>query len=197
MDAQAKYQATLRAAQLVFPGFRIRYKDEVWHQRVLNKLMFFTNSTGGYNSYTTTWGRTVYFGSKEYVETHAPWRTLQHELVHTWDFMTFYGLLPRWLWPVNYILFALCYLFPAPLPLPAPGRMWAELRAYRRSRELHPNADPVEKATHYASSFTGPAYWFMWPFRQWIIQKLATGESPYKDAMDSWIADATEEPTEV
>ncbi len=126
-------------------------------------------------------------------------RVLQHEWVHLKDAETFFGLLPektKWL---NVILFYIAYQMPQlfaalallgfinplfllflvfALPIPSPFRMWAELRAYRRSYELGANIDKIVK------NFTTAKYYFMWPFKNWVKKAITDVPSPYAHQMD-------------
>ena len=60
--------------------------------------------------------------------------------------------------------------------------MWAELRAYRRSIKLA-GGDLLENAEKRSKSFTGYAYYWMWPFKADIVRRLIES-SPYKEEMD-------------
>lgn len=64
------------------------------------------------------------------------------------------------------------------LPLPAIGRMWLEIRAYRMNmlfiHFVH-NYDSEYMAgfaKHFSSQFTGAGYYFMWPFEGHVINML-------------------------
>lgn len=75
-----------------------------------------------------------------------------------------------WLACLGFLLFL--------LPLPAPGRMWLEIRAYRVNMMFLKYVTQVSEegirgmAVHYSTHFTGPNYYFMWPFRNHIIGLL-------------------------
>ncbi len=139
-------------------------------------------------------------------------RTLQHEWVHLRDAETFFGLLPKKLRYLNVLLFTIAYASPqvfvllAPfavmfdashnhmwlflllmiLPIPSPLRMYAEMRAYRRSRELGADIE------HMTEAFTTLKYWKMWPFKH-AVMKLLMKPSPYKHEMDEVWQDRTRE----
>ena len=163
------------------PNFEIRSKKDSWFMRTVGKLMFFNKRfmTG----YITTWYPHVYVPS-------LPWKrnniaaipVLAHEWVHLHDRKRM-GLLFNLLyaspqcfaplalfgfWNPWFFLFFLCFL-----PIPSPGRAWAEFRGYR-----------MTIATYYWMSgykidikwvveqFVGPSYYFMWPFRGWLMRKF-------------------------
>lgn len=173
-------------------GFDIKNKEDSRFQRFLGKIVF-------YVKYMSIW-TTLY--PKVWKPKDAALRldVLQHEGVHLLDGQTLFGLLPakpvlKWL---NVVLFSISYGFPQIfavlavfailnlwwllallllLPLPAPFRMIAEIRAYRRSRELGRAVEPMVK------NFADSSYWFMWPFKK-HVRKLMMKDSPYKGEMD-------------
>jgi hypothetical protein len=55
-------------------------------------------------------------------------------------------------------------------------RAAAEWRAFARNVEMAPN--PEATARRLVSRFTGPDYYFMWPFPRMVLRKLLAG-SPY------------------
>lgn len=92
-----------------------------------------------------------------------------------------------WLACLGFLLFL--------LPIPAPGRMWMELRAYRVNmlflRHVHQSEDFYLKAMaeHFAGQFTGAGYYFMWPFKKHIISLLLKEQPhPYYDEVLAWLA---------
>jgi len=91
-----------------------------------------------------------------------------------------------WLFCLGFLLFL--------LPFPAPGRMWMELRAYRVNmlfiREVLKADENYQRgmAVHYSQQYTGPAYFFMWPFKNHIIHLLLTQKPhPYYDDLRAWL----------
>lgn len=185
---------TVKFCEKEVPGFEILVKEKVWHQKLLTKLAFFVN----YLNFWTTLYPKVYKPEKAVRSS----RVLQHEAVHLLDMQTFFGLMPSdnaFLRYFNTFLFAVVYLFPQCLgilaflaltgnpwwlfcllfllPLPAPGRALAELRGYRRSRELGTPPD------HIVKQFTSKNYYFMFPFKRFVGKKILK-ESPYKKVMD-------------
>jgi hypothetical protein len=196
VTTREQWDRVVAAVAADVPGFEVGHKDESGFQRFLGRISFWND----YMSFNTTMYPVVWFPDAAYVEEHLPVRTLQHEWVHLKDAATFFGWLPFLPARVNAVLFNLAYLMPQPLallallafwwppalaflllvaPVPAPFRMWAELRAYRRSLELNPGG-----LEGYVAYFLGPDYYFMWPFAAWVRRKLAE-PSPYKAEMDA------------
>ena len=188
---ESKWNKTVAYLESKVSGFEIKEKDGVWHQILIAKVLFFMPFLKYWSSlYPKVWKPAS--AIKDY-------RILQHEGTHLIDAQTFYGLLPlkmRWL---NVALFAFCYGAPQIffvlallalkgawlwalcllflVPLPSPGRMLAEMRAYRRSRELGRSIDSIIPA------FVTGKYFFMWPFKN-HVRKMLTKDSPYKNEMD-------------
>jgi len=170
-------------------GFEVRFKDESPFHKLLGFLSFWSwsrNDRGervyGYMDMTTTMGNKIWFPSEAYVQENLPANTLEHEWVHMKDAQSFFGWLPFLPAAMNRVLFSILYL----LVLPWPGfvRAYAELRAYRRTLELIPEErHQVVKDEWIIPLFTGPAYFFMWPFPG-HIHKLLDKPSPYKELMD-------------
>ena len=166
-------------------GAVIRYKDESRLMKILGKILFFAPR---FNSdIATTIGKTIWLPSREWArDERRCWMVLAHELVHVADAIRVGG-----------VLFALSYLFPqclallAPLalipgcewllaflacaaPIPAPWRAHWEFRGYGISlaciywRRI-PTVGPkyiIEK------HFTGPTYYFMWPFGSSVRERI-------------------------
>jgi len=174
------------------PGFELRFKDESDWMKFLN---FFTQifNKNFMKTFTTTSGTIVYAPSREYLianqEVFAS--ILAHELVHMKDAqkegnvsMFLRNAFPQILavlaipvfgafWNLWFLL-SLVFLL-ALLPLPSPGRRDIEFRGYSMSMAIRywtggefTNAD----YEFYASEFTGPSYYFMWPFRDDIMNRL-------------------------
>lgn len=173
--------------------------------RYMSRIPLIKHVWSTWVSFTTTFYPRVYFSDiKTWNDKPlASARTLQHEWVHLRDAETFFGLLPKKLRYLNVLLFTIAYVSPqviallAPLammldpthnymwllllgalfPIPSPMRMYAEIRAYRRSRELGADVE------HMTEAFTTMKYWKMWPFKQ-AVMKLLMETSPYKHEMD-------------
>lgn len=193
MKKEEEWNRLISAMQNDIPGFEIKYKDESRLQYLiaLVSVWSWTKNDDGSRKYkylemTTTTGRTIWFMSREYVESSLPTSTLQHEWVHMKDAKTFFGILPFIPSLINIALFNALYI----LIFPWPGvfRAYAELRAYRRSMELVDEDLKEEALEYYGGQFTGPNYFFMWPFPN-HIKKLLKKPSPYKAMMDEVISE--------
>jgi len=181
------------------PSFEVRFKDKgpgSGGQKLIAKLIWLFN-----REYMTRYISTFY--PRVYWPTEADYRddprgafkTLAHEAVHLMDdhrrrgWFAFSYLLPAVLaplalgalaaiWASNWFLMflvALVFL----LPLPAYWRMWWELRGYSMSMAMYAWRDgsiPADTKTWMAERFTGPAYYFMWPFKRGIMRRLAASE---------------------
>ena len=171
------------------PGFRIEDKRKSLLMRLLSKLLFFnkTFSTG----YVTTLYPKVYvpelpWREKDHVAAIA---TLAHEYVHLkdrkgmWLFFNFLYLFPQNLAAFallgafgNSPLWYLCLLFL--LPVPSPTRAWLEFRGYRMTLAvwafyLKESLDTSRYVNSIVDrSFSGPAYYWMFPFRKCLLKKF-------------------------
>lgn len=195
------------------PQFEIAYKDSSSLMKIIATILFFNKTF--MTDFITTIGYTVYFPSKEQIEKNefSSIATLAHEYVHAIDAKR-----------INPIIFSILYLIPIPLflitlacgllwwplylislifllPLPAPFRMWAEVRGYtmtlfiineiykeRRISLKNRKEHLYEMCKNIDKNFTGPAYYFMWPFgREAILKenanKIISGDIFREDAM--------------
>ena len=62
-------------------------------------------------------------------------------------------------------------------PLPAIGRTWAELRGYGASITFELEIFGRARVDSKVAQFTGPAYYWMWPFPGWVARKLKSYET--------------------
>ena len=174
------------------PGFKIKFKDESTLMKVVGKVLFFNKSF--MTSYTTTIGKTVYFPSRVKFEKNpgAYFYTLAHEYVHVMDYVahpvrfTLGYAFPQFLAAFSllsllafinpyFLLFLFALAFAAPIP--APYRTWAELRGYGmsllvRSWDGWASEEVANMVNRYADAFTTSAYYFMCPFRTYVLNKL-------------------------
>jgi hypothetical protein len=167
-----------------------------------------------YLDMTTTQYPKVWFPSKSWTDEHLPYEVLEHEWTHFKDAGTMFGLFPKArsrflavVWGALYLLvphifaalallallsiwyhdahtlWILAIAFAAPLP--APFRMWSELRAYRRDVEqMATDAAREEKAQKIKWLFANGSYYYMWPFSSWVAGKLLE-PSPYRDEIEA------------
>jgi hypothetical protein len=163
-------------------GSEIRSKKESKMMNFLSKVLFFNKRfmTG----YVTTWYPHIYVPKLPWRENnHAPAiATLAHEWVHLYDrqrmgwvfnflymmpqcFFIF-GLLAFWnLWFLLFFLFL--------LPIPSPGRAWAEFRGYRMSIAVYYWLSGQKVDLKWiVDQFVSSNYYFMWPFRGWLMKKF-------------------------
>lgn len=181
-------------------GWNIKKKEDSKFHKFLSKIIFWNDYINIWTTFLgTVWLPEGYNGDLIY----WAWPTLQHEAVHILDMDTFFGLLPEKLKYVNRILFKIAYFFPQCLfvfgllgfvnpwmflcllfllPFPAPFRAIAEFRGYRRSLEIFKYKEDMA-----VRNFTGPAYYFMWPFKKHVI-KMLKKDSPYQKKMDKIIS---------
>ena len=163
-------------------GFEIRSKKDSWFMRTVGKLMFFNKRfmTG----YITTWYPYVYVPKLPWrSQNHAPAiATIAHEWVHLYDrkrmglIFNFLYASPQILapfvllafWNLWFLLFALCLL-----PIPSPGRAWAEIRGYRMSIAVYYWISGQKVDLKWiVDQFVSSSYYFMWPFRGWLMKKF-------------------------
>ena len=148
--------------------------------RFIAFILFFNKSY--LNRYWTTIGYEMAYPS------NPVWHVVFHEGVHvrqaekyTRIGFGFLYLFPQTLAalvvlaPILSWWWLLALLFLAPLP--APFRMLFELEAYQMSVSIHQwRNGSTSKMKRYidqiVSNFTGPGYWFMWPWKSYIRRKL-------------------------
>jgi len=168
--------------KISIPDSEIRSKKDSKTMKLVGKIMFFNKRfmTG----YVTTWYPHIYVPKLPWKEkNHLPAiATLSHEWVHLYDrkrlglvFNLLYSspqcfapfaLLAFWnLW---FLLFLVCAL-----PIPSPGRAWAELRGYRMTMAVYYWKSGQKVDTKWMTEqFVGPSYYYMWPFRGWLMKKF-------------------------
>lgn len=168
----------------LIPGFRLAWKDELWHQKVVGFLArpFNPKYTTGF---TSTFYPAVYFPSKAKYEANpsGSFATLAHELVHLLDaqrfplgFTCLYGFpqllaLPLIVTAVTLAFFVGWWSVPAFLlaasslaPWPSPWRVHFEKRGYAMSMAVvyWVTGDiPHERLDRIRQHFTGMAYYGM------------------------------------
>jgi hypothetical protein len=167
---------------IVSESVKVRYKDESRGMRQLGRLLFWNPAF--MTNFSTTFGATVWLPSRKWVDDDPfrAWVVLCHELVHVEDYT---NSKPRWLFPVMYsmpqglaVLAVLAAVFQIwwllgflvlLAPLPAPWRKNAEMRGYAMSMAatcwVNKTGIPQAQKEQIARWFTGPDYYFMWPFK--------------------------------
>lgn len=188
MTPQERWNRVVTAITNDIEGFEVKFKDESNFHKLLGRLSIWSWSrnnegqrTYGYMDMTTTMGNKVWFPSNEYVSQTLPSQTLEHEWVHMKDGQTFFGWLPFIPAFINRTMMNIMYI--GCLPWPGFVRAYAEIRAYRRSLELVEDERRETYKSWVIEQFTGPSYFFMWPFRS-HIERLLEDPSPYREEMD-------------
>jgi hypothetical protein len=164
------------------PGSEIRSKKQSTMMKFLSKLMFFYNRfmTG----YVTTWYPYIYVPKLPWkVHNDAPAiATLAHEWVHLYDrrrlgwIFNFLYIMPQCFFVFGLLAFwspwfLLFFLFL--LPIPSPGRAWAEFRGYRMSIAVYYWLSGQKVDLKWiVDQFVSSNYYFMWPFRGYLMKKF-------------------------
>lgn len=179
--------------------FKIRLKNKSLLMKIIRVLLFFNTR---FMEFITTVGKTIYVPDENFLKSnHTAVKVLVHELQHISDHkklkVGIYGfiyLFPQilallgflsllaiwfsntWLWCLLFFIFL--------LPIPSPGRFWAEARGYAMNivydrlwsnplyNEKPLNFDIVSEMQVLVPYFTGPYYYFMWPFKKSVRAKL-------------------------
>ncbi len=174
------------------PGFEIRFKDESKLMKLISPFAGIFNKTF-MTEYTTTLGTAVYVPTEQWLLKDQPGNVgvLAHELVHlkerarrgttaytlSYIFPQILALLSplAMLAPLSAcFLLSLCFLI-CLAPIPSVGRRNIELNGYTMSMAVGywrtgviSDAD-IDWA---AAQFTGPAYYFMWPWEEDVLHEL-------------------------
>lgn len=172
------YDEVVSVIRRDIPGFRIAYKDEVWHQRLLGKLLFFNSNY--MENFVSTFGYTVYFPSRAYVEKsyRRAAEILAHEYVHLFDRKSLPVVFElAYLTPQIFVVLAVLTYFSLwflsalvfLLPWPAYFRSILEMRGYRMGlciKYWEERTISRDYRNRVAEKFYGSGYYFMWPFRK-------------------------------
>ena len=165
------------------PGFRIRPKNDSPLMRVLSFLLFFNKAF--MDRYITTIYPTVYvpaWWGKHRNMSFSELGIIAHEYVHLmdrkrlgWIFNLLYlspqifSLLMLAAFWNSWFLLAVLFL----LPWPSPGRAWLEYRGYRMTMAyyywMRKEKCNIEMLV---DEFTGSNYYYMFPFRKFLIKKF-------------------------
>lgn len=183
-------------------GFEIKFKNESALMKIIGKILSPFNKTFMTSFKTTIGQKVYWPTRELYeANPSQSFNTLAHEFVHIMDYklkpirftlgylfpqilaapgVLFTLLLPVWL-PLMilsilspwWLLFLVSLVFLAPIP--SPGRKKAEVRGYGMSclvRFWRFGSVLDREFNHYVGAFTGPAYYFMWPFKRSIEKQL-------------------------
>ena len=159
-------------------GFEIIEKNQSLWMKFLSKLLFFTPDF--MDRFITAIYPKVYIPSLQKWEANNYYSTeiLCHEYVHLSDRKR-YGLLFNFLYLTPQLLAIVALLYPLSpwfllflvclLPLPSPGRAWAELRGYRMSMAVRYwlTGDKID-IDFIVQQFTGRNYYWMLPAKKWV-----------------------------
>lgn len=191
MSPEQKVSKAIQLVRKYVPDFEIISKPKSRLHRFIGKLLFFNK---GYMTsfYTTIRNKTARpLGGYSRDE----WVTILHEGMHALDssrmhgifefwylmpqllgvFGIIFGLLGALLWP-GFFWGMFFLLFSAPIP--ALGRAWLEFRAYKINvityRVLYSGIPDIlnDILNHYVTEFTGPNYYFMFPFKKTIRRRF-------------------------
>lgn len=171
-----RYQELHARVKSQYPRFSVTPRDSSWLMPIFWVLKKVTRQD--YKTFTTTVFSTMYVGpSWEKKSSDEKYKTLRHELIHIRQFHEF--PLPRWLWPVNHLLMALCYLLVLPVVLTMRAKF--EREGYTQSMLVHyefegPFSDREMEswARWLAGTFGGSAYMWMWRKKKAYAWAMAT-----------------------
>lgn len=193
------FDDAVRQIKVHIPKFEIRYKDESWSSKVIAVLVWMFNRDY-LKRYTTTRYPKVYFPSRRFIEDSplSATKILYHEFVHMWDrkkvgvWWSWAYVMPQLLGGLLALAFVVQWFFfdkslwwvPLAvgmpmliclLPVPAYWRMKAEMRGYAMSMAFnfwrHGSVEGWTKEW-VERSFTGSAYYFMWPFASGVKRRV-------------------------
>lgn len=176
-------------AQRYCPKFNIKFKDKSFLMKLLGYLLFFNKDF--MTRYITTIGYTVYVPNEaEYNANPDVYdEILTHEFVHMMDYKKWNILFSAsYLFPQllsalsllsflaigHSLLWLLCLLFLTfAAPLPAYFRMHWELRGYTMSAAYNKWVyNYTSTPSDYLDRFTESGYYFMWPFKANMTNRL-------------------------
>ncbi len=194
-------QEVIALIKVFEPSFSIKYKNSSFLMKVLSKILFFNKKF--MTETVTTIGKTVYLPDEKYLQKYGNLNYVEmlvHEARHIMDSKRLgiaYYLL--YLSPQIFSLlsvfsffnswFLLCLLFL--LPLPSPGRAYIELRAYLSGLAVlyHLSnkiflVNPIVCLKY----FTGPDYYYMFPFQSIVVNSLCNGmQKIMEDDVDGFL----------
>lgn len=170
-------------------GLEVKFKDESVFMKSLGVVLFFNPRF--MTRYSTTVGNVVYFPSRSWLNDNknSAARVLAHELVHISDatdagsvLFSYAYLTPQVFALLSLLAFVhspwwlLCMLFLAPIP--APMRTYWELRGYAITDAVqYKSTGSFTNIDWMIKQFSGSAYFFMWPFKKDIRNRILTNRS--------------------
>jgi len=189
--------------QPIVPGYKVVRKKDSLLMRFLGVILFFVPNF--MENYGTTVGNKVYLTDNSLKNQHIGLAVhLGHEAQHVYDKQHFflrafgYGifyLLPqvlalvalgsllaiwfdiRWLWCLTALALA--------APIPSYGRMWVERRGYLLSfmgySWVYGDEQSAKIMGRQIKQFTGPAYYFMWPFKKSLLKWFTKNITKYQN----------------
>lgn len=185
-------------AQKYVPKFKVAFKNKSLFMKLLSYVLFFNKEF--MTRYITTIGYTVYVPTEEEYTANPDkyLHILTHEFVHMMDYKKFNllfslsYLLPQllavfsllsfiaihhsllWLFSLSFLVFA--------TPLPAFFRSHWELRGYTMSAAFdYWQSNYSHPPTDYLDRFTDSGYYFMWPFKKNMTNRLQAMFDKIKD----------------
>lgn len=206
------------------PDLKVKFKNASLLMKILGIVLFFNPKV--MTAFATTIGNTIYLPSKEWLDKQSEMSMLgliSHEYAHIRDLKSLgYLFSILYLFPISLLPIAIMLFFFSPLlgiflmlfcaaPVPAPGRMYLELRGYTMSMFVFnvladesgmPEATKLENLNRMADSynkhFTGFNYYLMWPFgvrdtlqskiKTILSNKMIDTDVIYKDAAAALVA---------
>jgi hypothetical protein len=160
----SRYNILAERTKSQYPRFNRRPRDESWLKPVFWLLAKVTGTD--YSTFHTTIFSTMYTGPRwEEMSDFQQYKLLRHELKHIRQAHEF--PLGRWAWPVNHLLWAICYLLC--LPFLWTFRSKFEREGYTQSLlvDFEENGElstltMEDNARWMANTFGGSAYAWMW-----------------------------------
>jgi hypothetical protein len=196
MTEQDKVDLVVSMGRKFCPNYKILLKKDSKVQRAIGWILGKIGNPDYMTSYVTTIGQTSYLPSAyDSGADSGLWKTIAHEVQHAKDAQSVssvvFGaayLLPQLIGILGIIytvVVGVALLFGAPLallwgllsllflaPLPAYGRAMAEIRGYTVSLAVNFWSRQLEDETLYINwlvdVFSGPGYYYMWPFKSWV-----------------------------
>lgn len=196
------------------PKYELRFKNESTFMKIMSKILFF-NKGFMTRVKTVVGTKAYWPSKEDYEkDPRETFGSLAHEFVHIMDYVrspvkfTLGYLFPQILatpailfvllspilitlialgaLPVSILLVLITALFLAPIP--SFGRKRAEMRGYGMNIKLMVwiyGSFPKYRKDWYVRHFTGPAYYYMWPYKKGIEKEIDTWADPFNlDCLD-------------